>query len=323
MREEKSQRYSRQELLKEVGKQGQERLQKRCVALVGLGALGSVAAELLIRAGIGRLIMVDRDIVEESNLQRQLLYTEKDLGRSKALAAKEHLREINAACDVKEHAIHLNWKNLSLLEKADVILDCTDSLQTRFLLNDFCKKKNLPLIYGAAIKTAGYVFPVLPDNACLQCFLKEANLETCDTVGVLNTITASIAAQQVTLALKVLLGEKVFPELHYTDLWNQEFKKLQVKRNLECKACGGEFVFLERKEEIKTVKFCGSGKFQVQGKEVDLKEIKKRWQGLGDVIEEGEALSFRNILLFKDGRALIKAESEEEALSAYSKWVGN
>ncbi len=322
MHEEKG-RYHRQELLKEIGKLGQQKLLQKNVALVGLGALGSVAAELLVRAGIGKLVIIDRDIVEESNLQRQLLYTEKDVGRSKALAAKERLREINAACDVEEHAVHFNWKNLSLLEKVDVILDCTDNLQTRFLLNDLCKKNNLPLIYGAAIKTVGYVFPVLPDNACLQCFLKEANLETCDTVGVLNTITASIAAQQVTLALKVLLGEKVFPELHYTNLWNQEFKRLQVKRNRECKACRGEFVFLERKEETKTVKFCGSGRFQVQGKEVNLKEVKKRWQRGGEVLDQGEALSFRNVLLFKDGRALIKADSEKEALAQYSKWVGN
>ncbi len=323
--EQKNSRYNRQELLTIIGTKGQRRIGKKKVAVVGVGALGTVAGELLVRAGIGKVILIDRDLVEESNLQRQLLFDEKDIGKSKAVAARQKLKEINSQIEVESFNVHLSSENISLIKDAEVVLDCTDNLQTRFLLNDFCKKNKIPLIYAAAIKTSGYVFAVHNDGPCLRCFLKEASLDTCDAAGVLNTITTVIAAQQVTLALKIILKEpeEILPELLHLNIWSGEVRKIKVKKKLDCLTCRGSFTYLEKKELPRVVKFCSANRFQVQGNKVNFRELKKRWSKSGEVKEEGESLSFRGILLFKDGRALIEASDEKEALAEYSKWVGN
>ncbi|MBI4147092.1 HesA/MoeB/ThiF family protein [Candidatus Woesearchaeota archaeon] len=316
-------RYSRQILLNEIGQEGQKKIQGKKIAVVGVGALGTVAAELLARAGVGSLILIDRDMVEISNLQRQTLFGEKDVGRSKAIAAEKRIGEINSEIKIEPHPIHLNPKNMQVLQTVDLILDCTDNLQTRFLINDYCKKERKPWIYAAAIKTSGYVMPILPEGPCLQCFLSETNLETCDTAGVLNTITVSIASLQSTLALKLLLGKEIESTLYHYDIWNQNFKKLNIKKKENCPTCSGIFSRLEKKENSKYVRFCSTGKYQTLGPEADLKIIKARWEKIGKVTEEKDLLYFQNITLFKDGRALIKANSKEDAQSLYSRLVGN
>ena len=177
---------------------------------------------------------------------------------------------------------------------------------------------------AAAIATSGYVMPIFPNGTCLQCFLSESNLETCDTVGVLNTITVSIASLQATLALKLLLGKEVESILYHYDIWNQSFKKINIKANKNCPTCAGNFTYLEKKETSKYIRFCSTGKYQVLGnKELDLAEIQKRWEKIGKVIQDDASLQFQNITLFKDGRALINANSTEEAEALYSKLVGN
>src|SRR3989338_6193437 len=225
-----SSRYSRQILLDQIGTEGQALLQNKKVAIIGIGALGTVAAELLSRAGVGNLILIDRDVVEPSNLQRQTLFDEKNLGKNKVLAAEKRINEINSEIKIESHSIHLNSENIGILQTADLVLDCTDNLQTRFLINDYCKKEKKLWIYAAAIKTSGYVMPIFPNGPCLQCFLTESGQETCDTVGVLNTITVSIASLQATLALKLLLGKEIEPTLHHYDIWNQNFKKLNIRQ---------------------------------------------------------------------------------------------
>ncbi|MDP3697983.1 MAG: HesA/MoeB/ThiF family protein [Nanoarchaeota archaeon] len=317
-------RYSRQILLEEIGAEGQASLHNQKVAIVGVGALGTVAAELLARAGAGNLILIDRDVIEESNLQRQTLFSEKDLGKNKVAAAEQRINEINSEIKVETHAIHLNPQNIAVLQSANLVLDCTDNLQTRFLINDYCKKEQKPWIYAAAIKTSGYVMPFVPGGPCLQCFLAESNLETCDTVGVLNTITVSIASLQATLALKMLLGKEVEILLYHYDIWNQNFKKLNIKKKENCPACAGNYSHLEKKETSKFIRFCSAGKYQVLGnKELDLAKIKERWEKIAPVIDEGSCLQVQNITLFKDGRALINANSIEEAEAIYSRLVGN
>lgn len=316
-------KYSRQILLNEIGKEGQEILQGKTVAIVGIGALGTVAAELLARAGVGSLILIDRDIVEESNLQRQTLFEEKDIGKSKATAAEKRIKDINSTIKTEIHAIHLNPQNIRILQDSNLILDCTDNFQTRFLINDYCRKENKPWIHAAAIKTSGYVMPVFPDGACLQCFLTESSQETCDTVGVLNTITVSIASLQATLALKILLGKEVEPILYHYDIWNQNFKKLNIKNKENCLTCSGNYFHLEKKETSKYIRFCSTGKYQVLGPEVNLQEVKERWEKIGEVVQDDISLQFQNITIFNDGRALISANSIEEAEVVYSKLVGN
>ena len=316
-------RYSRQMLLKEIGEEGQSKLDYKKVVIVGIGALGTVAAELLARAGIGSLRLIDRDVVEESNLQRQILFTEKDVGKSKSVMAAEKLKEINSLIKIESYPLHLDPKNVSLLQDADLVLDCTDNLETRFLINDHCRKEKIPWIYAAAIKNSGCVMPILPEGPCLSCFLQETNLETCDVAGVLNTITASIASLQVTLALKILLRKEIEPLLYHYDIWNQRLKTLKIKKRELCPACAGNYIYLDKKSNAKIVKFCSAGKYQVRGLKIDLAVIKGRWEKIGPVRDENGALQFRNILLFADGRALITADSEEEAQSAYSRYVGN
>lgn len=317
-------RYSRQILLNEIGKEGQALLQNKKVAIVGVGALGTVAAELLARAGVGSLTIIDRDVVEPSNLQRQTLFDEKDIGKNKATAAEKRIKEINSGIKVETMVIHLNSQNISFLQTADLILDCTDNLQTRFLINDYCKKEKKLWIYAAAIKTSGYVMPILPEGPCLQCFLIESSLETCDTVGVLNTITISIASLQATLALKILLGKEIEPLLHHYDIWNQTFKKLNIKQKENCPTCQGNYVHLEKKETSRYIRFCSTGKYQILGnKELDLAKIKERWEKIGAVVEDETSLRFQNITLFHDGRALIDADTAEEAEAIYSRVVGN
>ncbi|MEK6950316.1 MAG: ThiF family adenylyltransferase [Nanoarchaeota archaeon] len=326
-------RYSRQLLLPEIGKEGQEKIAQATVAVVGIGALGTVAAELLARAGIGKLLLVDRDIVEESNLQRQVLFTEDDLGRSKAIVGKERLTRINSAITLEAYPIHLNRKNIVLLDKATIILDCTDNLQSRFLLNDYSQQQKIPWIYAAAIKTNGYVFPIipsLPEGACLRCFLtsESSSGETCDTVGVLNTVTAAVASLQVTLALKIILEEikMIKMKLYSLNVWKPELKVLTVKQNLDCPACWGKYEYLDGlkgEEEIRTVQFCSTGRYQIVGRPQELKEIQRRWEKIDEVKRDDGLLQFKNIILFADGRALIKARSEQEALVAYAKWVGD
>jgi len=284
MHNDSDSRYSRQILLKEIGREGQKLLQDKKVAIVGVGALGTVAAELLARAGVGNLILVDRDMVEESNLQRQTLFDEKDIGKNKAAAAEQRIKEINSGINIETHAIHLDPKNIGVLDAADLILDCTDNLQTRFLINDYCKKEKKPWIYAAAIKTSGYVMPILPKGPCLQCFISESNRETCDTVGVLNTITVSIASLQATLALKMLFGKEIEPILFHYDIWNHNFKKLKIKNKESCLACQGNYCYLEKKETSKYIHFCSTGKYQVLGPKVDLLAVKERWEKIGKVV---------------------------------------
>ena len=217
-------RYIRQQIFEEIGKKGQEKLGKSSAAIVGLGALGSVSAQLLARAGIGRLVLVDRDIVELSNLQRQPLFDENDVGKPKALAAKEKLAKINSEAEVQFFIDDLNYENIGeiLGRNIGLILDCTDNLETRFLINDFSVKNKIPFIYSSAVGSKGYVFNVIPDKtACLRCFLKEAAaLDTCETAGVLNTITGLIPSIQANEAIKILL-KKGNPEknLLFFDVW--------------------------------------------------------------------------------------------------------
>jgi molybdopterin-synthase adenylyltransferase len=313
-----NERYSKQIILDKIGTKGQQKIAESKVAIVGIGALGTVAAELLARSGVGELLLIDRDVVEKSNLQRQMLFSEKDIGQSKATSASKKLKEINSEIIIKEEAIHLNPENINLIQDYNLVLDCTDNLKTRFLLNDYCKQNNLKWIYSSAIKTKGYVMPIFPEGPCLRCFLQEANLESCDTSGVINTITTSIASFQATLALKILMEISIEPHLFFFDIWNYDFKKIKVNKNKNCPTCNGIFNF-EKQEKI--VRFCSTGKFQII-KKINFEEIWNKLVKLG-ATENNTTLKFKNLQLFKDGRVLIKADSEKEAMIIYSKWIGD
>ena len=326
-------RYIRQQIFEEIGKKGQEKLGKSSAAIVGLGALGSVSAQLLARAGIGRLVLVDRDIVELSNLQRQPLFDENDVGKPKALAAKEKLAKINSEAEVQFFIDDLNYENIGeiLGRNIGLILDCTDNLETRFLINDFSVKNKIPFIYSSAVGSKGYVFNVIPDKtACLRCFLKEAAaLDTCETAGVLNTITGLIPSIQANEAIKILL-KKGNPEknLLFFDVWKNELSKTKINKNNGCICCAKRnFEYLSGKKSSKIMKLCGDGIYQIKTKSIDKQQssnLRNKLKKIGKLTDFGYCINLKNkLIIFNDGRALIKAKDEKEAKSIYSKFVGN
>lgn len=320
-----SERYSRQEILTEIKKEGQEKIRNSHVVIIGIGALGSVAAELLARAGVGRLTIVDRDVVELSNLQRQTIFTEKDVGKSKAVAAAQGLNKINSEVRIIPKAIHLTAHNCDFLSAADIILDCTDNLQTRFLINYYCHHQSKPWIYAAAIRTEGFIMPIIPGGPCLRCFISTTPTETCATAGVLNTITSSTASHQATLALKIIAqGIKAVAEneLIKIDVWENTIRKIIISKRNNCPVCLGKNDPLLQDGQMRLVRFCSTGKYQILTKQ-DFKALETSWRKAGKVFDDGETLSFKNILLFRDGRALIKANSEDEAKVIYDQWIGN
>ena len=324
-------RYIKQEIFREIGKKGQQKLRKSAAAIVGLGALGSVSAELLARAGIGKLILIDRDIVELSNLQRQSLFDEEDAGKPKALAAKEKLSKINSDVELGVFVDDLNYENINgIIKNTDLILDCTDNLETRFLINDFSVKNKIPFVYSSAVGSKGYVFNVIPSKSpCLRCFLKEASqLDTCETAGVLNTITSLISSIQVNEAMKILLGKDYEKNLLFFDIWKNELMKIKVNRNKNCSCCAkNNFEYLNGKKSSRIVKMCGDSIFQIKAKSINkqqFNDLKNKLRKIGRIIDFGYCVNFdKKMTIFNDGRALIRAKDEKEAKSLYSKFVGN
>ncbi|MBC8500655.1 MAG: HesA/MoeB/ThiF family protein [Nanoarchaeota archaeon] len=297
-------RYSRQEII--IGNSGQETLEKKTVAVVGVGAIGTVSSELLARAGIN-LIVIDRDVVELNNLQRQLLYNEEDIGKPKALVAEKKLKKINSKIKIRSYCKDLSFENINILKNADLILDCTDNFETRFLINDYCLKNKKPWIYAAGIRKNGTMMNFFPNNVCFRCIFKDARgLETCETAGVFGATTTVVGSLQTINAIKILLGKPVSREMVRIDVCENRFEKIKVKQRKNCAACNGVYEYLDGKKGSKAVKLCGRNTYQIKGAgQKDFRVINDR------------------VSVFKDGRALIKAKSEKEARSLYSKYVGN
>src|SRR5712691_11294551 len=252
-----NERYSRQILFNGIGLEGQRRLLQSRVLIVGCGALGSAHAEILARAGVGRLRIADRDFVEASNLQRQTMFTENDaLERiPKAVAAANHIREINHELEVNPEIVDVNHSNIERLVKdCDVVLDGTDNFATRYLINDACVKHEINWIYGAAVGSYGVTMTIQPHQTpCLRCVFEEAppaaSAPTCDTAGVIMPITSVVAAVQVAEALKLLTGqnENLHRSLMQFDVWRNEWRKISPGPPLHnCPTCGlGDFGTLE------------------------------------------------------------------------------
>lgn len=315
-------RYLRQLVFEKIGLKGQEMLANSRVVIVGLGALGSIAADMLVRAGIGKVVLLDRDFVELSNLQRQSLYSEEDLNEPKVFAAEKRLRKINSSIDIKAFFVDLDYGNVNLL-KSDIILDCTDNFYTRFLINDYAVKNNIPWIYAAVIGATGTTFNVLPGNPCLGCIVKEptALLGTCDTEGIVNTIPHAIASIQVTEAIKVLTKQPANKFLVHYDLWDNKLTKIKVVKNPSCKPCNNIFQYLSGQKHAKIAKLCGSSSYQFRINSVDVEKLSKKLSKLGNVAVNPYCVFFDGIILFKSGRVVIKAESEDKAKIIFNKYL--
>jgi len=333
-------RYSRQIRFREIGEEGQRRLAEARVAVVGCGALGSTQAELLARAGVGFLRLIDRDYLEWSNLQRQSLYDEKDVAEAlpKAAAAAARLKAVNSSIKVESAISDLTPANIDdLLEDVDLVMDGTDNFETRFLINDFALSKGIPWIYGAAVGSYGLKMPVIPGlTCCLRCMVPEApggSQETCETAGVIAPITATIASLQVADALIVLTGhrDQLARKLTIVDVWTGEIAQMeQRKPNPNCQACGKrEFVYLNGKHRA-PISLCGRCAVQIHDRDrhLDLKELASRLQSLGPVKVNEFALRAQidgiDMTVFPDGRAILKGTTDVGmARSLYSKYVGN
>lgn len=240
-------RYSRQYFVDKIGVKGQEMLLQSKVVIVGGGALGSRSAELLARAGIGNIIIIDRDRIELSNLQRQALYTEEDIGKAKAIVIEERLKKINSSIQIRGIAESLADVNVDLLE-SDLVLDCTDNFEARLLINEYCKKKRMPWVYCAAIKTSGAVMSMTPKGGfCFRCVFQKTERPACTsaTGGILNSTAAMASSIQVAEAMKILTKQKPSPFLIKFDVWEEDIQKLKVKKDPKCPVCNNQFEFLK------------------------------------------------------------------------------
>lgn len=333
-------RYSRQILLERIGEAGQEKLAKSSVLLVGCGALGTVIANNLIRAGIGYMKVVDRDYVELDNLQRQMLFDEEDVekGMPKAVAAVDKLHKINSSVKIEAEVKDVNQKNIEeLIKDVDIVLDATDNFEIRLLINDACFKHNIPWIYGAAISSYGMTMNIIPKmTACFRCIISSlpapGSVDTCDTVGVLNAITSLIASLESNEAIKILLGDRdVNRELLVIDLRDNSFDKIPVKKRGDCPLCrDGKFEYLDKKGPSKAIKLCGREMIQITPQremEIPLEHLKGKLERVGDASYLGFLLKFRvdkyELIIFPDGRAFVKGVSDTEtARSLYAKYIG-
>lgn len=315
-------RYSRQELV--IGSKAQEQLSKASIAIVGLGALGTVSADLLARAGIGTIKLIDRDIVELSNLQRQTLYQEEDVGKFKAERAFSRLEKTNAQTNLTYVIDDLNHKNIgSLLNHHDLILDCTDNIYSRFLINEYSRKTGIPWVYSAAIRDHGNVMGITRETPCLRCVFEEpGSSETCDTAGILNTASGAVSCFAVNEAIRILTGKFNEQSLISLNINTMRLTKVRPEHREDCPACNRKFEYLTGEKEPLIKQLCANT-FQFYFDGLDVEELAGRLRKLGKVVEGKGYVFFGNISAFSNGRVFVKAENMEQAKSAVSKYIGN
>jgi molybdopterin-synthase adenylyltransferase len=339
-----SSRYSRQILFGDIGIDGQQRLTESLAVILGCGALGTVQAEALCRAGVGRLRIIDRDFVEESNLQRQTLFTEDDARGvlPKAVAARRRLGQINSEVRVEALVADINSNNIeSLMQGAGCILDATDNFETRFLINDAAIKHQIPWVYGAAVGSYGVSMTVIPQQTpCLRCVLEKlpapGSSPTCDTAGVLSPIVNVIASVQVAEALKILSGniERINRRMLCFDVWENSYRQIEianVRDEGDCPCCQlRRFEFLEGVGSSATTILCGRDSVQIsvrKGGGLDLKELAQRLKAVGKVQINEFLLRLSvdqfEIAVFPDGRGIVRGTKDAQvARSLYARYVG-
>lgn len=334
-------RYSRQIIAPVIGEEGQRKLMASSVLLVGCGGLGSTVATILVRAGVGKLRIIDRDFVDITNLQRQILFEEEDVSSNipKAVLAEKKLNKVNREAKIEGIVADFNPTNAESLAKGvDLIIDGLDNMEGRFLLNDLSVKMGIPWIYGTCLSTYGMTFNIIPGKTpCFRCIYDNLGTTTltCETVGIIGPIAVLVASIQSAEAIKFLTGKEdnLRKELLFIDLWKNEFEKIPIshlKRD-DCPACGKKnFEFLEGENISSTVSLCGSNSVQINppfAKFIDLEKTVENLKPYGIVFfnEYLVKLFYESyeITIFKDGRAIIKGTSDPSiAKSLYSKFVG-
>jgi len=337
-------RYHRQILLPQIGEAGESKLSTSRVLLVGCGALGTVVADQLVRAGVGYLRIVDRDLVELSNLQRQVLFDESDANENlpKAVAAAQRLRAINSTVKVDAIVADVHPSNVEEFAIGmNLILDGTDNVATRYLINDVAVKQRVNWIYGAAVSTEGRMITIRPGiTACLRCVFPVAplpgELPTCDTVGVLGPLATLIGAMQSVAAIKLLIGdvEAIANEMLAIDVWTnrvQTISLLNAKR-ADCPACGlKRFDYLDSKSDT-TTSLCGRDAMQIRAgsQTINLDKLQNKLAALGELTRTPYFLRVRlndpdiELTIFPDGRTIIRGVTDPgRAKSIYSRFIGD
>ncbi|MED4224306.1 thiazole biosynthesis adenylyltransferase ThiF [Neobacillus cucumis] len=338
-----NERYSRQVLFPGIGKEGQAKINQKHVLIIGAGALGSGSAEVLTRAGVGRITIVDRDYVEASNLQRQQLYTEEDVAEKlpKAAAAEKRLRAINSNVEIRGIIGDVNPELLEeLAVGVDLIMDATDNFETRMVLNDVSQKYKIPWIYGACVGSFGMSFSIIPGKTpCLNCLLRTIPLQgmTCDTGGIISPAVQMVIAHQTAEALKMLVEdwEAVRTTFVSFDLWRNQYSSLKMSKAkfTGCLSCGEErtYPYLDEENRTKTTVLCGRDTVQIrpshQG-EVSLESLADQLRSLGYQVKGNPYLlsvemGAERMVVFQDGRALIHGTKDlTHAKSIYQKILG-
>jgi len=337
MSPEDQERYSRQILFAGIGPEGQERFLSARIAIIGCGALGSFQAGALARAGVGNLILIDRDYVELSNLQRQWLYEESDAaeGLPKAVAAARRIERINSHIGVEPVVTDLTPSNIEdAIGKVDLILDGSDNFEVRYLINDFAVYHGIPWIYGAAVGSYGLVMPIQPGvTCCLKCIFPEPPKgvqPTCETAGVVNVVTSAVASLQVAAALRILAGQPPTRRITTLDVWTGAIRQLdQPDPDPACQACGQKDFRHLRGQGRPPISLCGRNAVQIheRTRPLDLAELKARLEMVGRVRANEFALRFfldpYEITVFPDGRAIIKGTQDiAVARSLYARFIG-
>jgi adenylyltransferase/sulfurtransferase len=337
-------RYSRQILFQHIDGNRQKKLINSTVLLIGCGALGTVSSSYLVRAGIGELTIIDRDYIEENNLQRQILFDEDDILENlpKAVAAQKKLQRINSNVKVEGIVTDINYSNIEELTKdVDIIIDGTDNFETRFLVNDYCVKNSIPWVYGACIGSKGVVMNIIPSmTPCLRCVFETmpqiGSFPTCDTAGVIGPIAGIIASFQVTEAIKILTGNyaSVNKSLLEIDDWETNFRQIDIselKDTNNCPTCKlHNYEFLKAEAGIMTTLLCGKNAVQVMSRNIgniDLRHLEQRLGSIADVSCNDFMLKFKIkdhvFTVFPDGRAIITGTADSStAKGLYSKYLG-
>lgn len=338
-----NERYSRQILFREIGREGQEKLLDSRVMLVGCGALGASHAEMLARAGVGTLRIVDRDFVEYTNLQRQTLFKESDADERlpKAVAAKNRIAKINSEINVEAIVADINNSNIeSLIDGCDLVIDGSDNFQVRYLVNDACIKHKKTWIYGAAVSSYGTTMTIRPGvTPCLRCIFDEmpdaGSSPTCDTAGVIMPIIATVSATQVAEALKLLVGDldSLHNSLMQFDIWANDRQRIRLGEPIDdCKCCGQDiYEFLDAETQEFSAVLCGRNAVQIappNTTKLDLESLADRLQFSVTVSVNEYLLRFTSgeheITVFRDGRAIVKGTDDVTiARSLYSRFIGS
>jgi len=338
-----NQRYSRQTLFAPIGEEGQKKISKKHVLIIGAGALGTGNAEALVRSGIGKLTIVDRDYVEWSNLQRQQLYSEADANNRipKSIAAKNRLEAINSTVMIEAIIADASAEELEEWAKqVDLIIDATDNFETRMIINDVSQKYQVPWIYGACVGSYGITYTIIPGRTpCLACLLETVPLGglTCDTAGIIGPAVQMVVSYQVSEALKILVDDmdSLRNKLVSFDLWKNQYSAIKVDKlkKEHCPSCGKErsYPFLSYENQTKTAVLCGRDSVQIRPPakiERDLEALEKVFLGHGGTIQRNPyllsfSLNNHRLVFFKDGRVLVHGTKDiAEAKTLYHKYLG-